>query len=116
VGDHDEDLAGRFVAEVGIRQVWPFLTLCNAGAGGDELRLYIDTEFEVKPGSGLVVDDDMERLAALAGLLNLTVDRATVASDGELKLGFADGGVLAVSGVAASFTTHAPWWVARVWG
>jgi hypothetical protein len=62
-------LNGRFVVEIGIRQAWPFVTLCdNRARPANEVRLYIDTVFDVAPGRIVRSDDERERMTALADL------------------------------------------------
>ena len=48
MADEVEPLRGQFVVEVGLRQAWPFLTLCdNAPTPPRETRVYIGTTFHV---------------------------------------------------------------------
>lgn len=52
-----------FVAEVGARQAWPFLTFCNNKADpARERRLYIDTAFRINDEQSLQ-DGNAERAA-----------------------------------------------------
>lgn len=78
----DDRLVGRFVTEVGVRQAWPFLTLCdNVATPSDEIRLCIDTAFNVSPARpAIAVDETARWLSALGDVLNLTVDEAAAAS------------------------------------
>jgi hypothetical protein len=109
-----EALVGWFLVEVGVRQAWPFLTLSDTGSG-DEVRLYIDTEFRLTPGGAELTDGDAERAtAALLDLNNRTVTAVERGDDAELVLRFdGDERALVVSGTAASFTTHDVWWLGK---
>jgi hypothetical protein len=108
-------LVGRFVVEVGRRQAWPFLTLCdNRPEKSDEIRLYIDTAFEVAPGPAYSADGETSQLlVAIGALENLTVVAAAVGEEGDLSLTFDNDRVLRVSGLAAAYTGGPPWWIGR---
>jgi hypothetical protein len=110
-----EKLRGRFVVEVGERQAWPFITLCdNRSPPATELRLYIDTAFRLEPGAHVYDDGDTHR--AVGGLLDLnnrTVTDVETSEGNDLTLRF-DGGErsLRIAGTGAGFTTHDTWWLA----
>ena len=104
---------GRVVTEVGIRQAWPFLTLCEPG-GDAEIRLYLDTTFILGPGPTVSADDDVLAVTALLDLNGRTVTEAEVGATGELSLRFDGERDLVVTGEAAAFTTHVPWWFTGV--
>jgi hypothetical protein len=105
----------RFVVEVGRRQAWPFLTLCaNRPEKSDEIRLYIDTAFEVAPGPAYSADGETSQLlVAIGALENLTVVAAAVGEVGDPSLTFDNDRVLRVSGVASAYTGGPPWWISR---
>jgi hypothetical protein len=102
-----ETLEGRFVVEVGVRQAWPFLTFSDPHSEtAAEIRLYIDTEFRLEPGS------HARATTALIDLHNMTVTDVEVQDDGGLVLRFdGDNRGLLVSGTAAHFTTQDTWWL-----
>ncbi len=105
-----KDLAGAFVIEVGIRQAWPFVTFAdNRPTSTREMRLYVDSVALVD-GRRVDVGDDAEWMSAVAGLNGGTVTRAQVGGDGSLRIDFADGAVLEVSGVPQAATAGEPWW------
>jgi hypothetical protein len=106
-------LRGQFVVEVGVRQAWPFLTLCdNASTPPRETRLYIGTTFRVGSSPPTFADGDPEpALARLLALNNMTVTDVAVRADNELRLVF-DGGqsTLTVDAVPRDFTGDI-WWL-----
>jgi hypothetical protein len=106
-------LIGMQVVEVGVRQAWAFATFEDLEGSAGQVRLFIDTDFEVTTpdGSGSVRggEEPTSAMQALAGILNLTAVAAT-ATDGELVVDL-DGGVLKVSGVPSTWTTHDVWWL-----
>ena len=109
-----ERLRGRFVVEVGARQAWPFITLCDVrSTPATEMRLYIDTEFRVEPGPAVFDDGDTERaVVALLDLNNRAVTDVRTGDSGDLTLVFDDGArTFVISGTPASFTTQAVWWL-----
>jgi nitroreductase len=101
-------LAGWFIAEIGRRQAWPFLTLANPDTG-HELRLYIDTSFAVQPTATRVRQHDDEALTALIPLENQTIT-AVKKSGGELHLSF-PGATMVLDTVGNELTSHSPWWI-----
>jgi hypothetical protein len=86
-------LQGRFVAEVGLRQAWPFVAFCDSHPSAtSEIRLYIDTTFRLEPGRRVFEDGDAERAAAeLLDLSNRTLTDVQTKEANELLLSF-DGG------------------------
>jgi hypothetical protein len=108
------EFVGRFVTEVGVRQAWPFVTLCdNRPTRADELRLYIDADFSVEPARPLpaeVADEVDQWLRALSDLLNRTVTAQRVTATGDLVLTFDDELALSISGTASATTVGEPWW------
>src|SRR3954464_15703185 len=59
MGDEVEALRAQFVVEVGVRQLWTFLTLCdNAHTPPRETRLYIGTTFRVGSSPLTFADGD----------------------------------------------------------
>jgi hypothetical protein len=110
-----EKLRGRFVVEIGARQAWPFITLCDTtSTPATEVRLYIDTAFRLDPG--LLVYDDGDTHRAVGGLLDLnnrTVTDVETSEANDLTVRFDDGErILRIAGTGASFTTQDIWWLA----
>ena len=114
--DEVEDLRAQFVVEVGVRQAWPFLTLCdNAPTPPRETRLYIGTTFRVGSSPQTFADGDPgPAVAQLLELNNRTVTDVTVSAENELHLVF-DGGqsTLTVDAVPRAFTGDV-WWFGAV--
>jgi hypothetical protein len=114
VADEVEALRGQFVVEVGVRQAWPFLTLCdNAPTPPRETRLYIGTSFRVGSSPQTFADGHPEpAVAELLELNNRTVTDVAVSADNELRLVF-DGGrsALTVDAVPRAFTGDNIWWI-----
>lgn len=107
-----DQIAGSFVVEVGFRQAWPFLGLCDDRATpAQEARLYIDApwaiEAAVPVGGG--AHDDIAWLTAAVALNGRTVDNAQVDDDGTLRLTTDDGLVLVVSGQPKPYTVGEAW-------
>jgi hypothetical protein len=113
MADEVETLRGQFVVEVGARQAWPFLTLCdNAPTPPRETRLYIGTTFRVGSSPLTFAEGDPEpAVAQLLELNNRTVTDVAVGADNELRLVF-DGGqsTLTVDAVRRDFTGDI-WWL-----
>jgi hypothetical protein len=112
------ELQGWFVTEAGVRQAWPFLNLCQP-ASNREVRLYIDTDFEVGvsgEGVGGLVDELASSAARLAMVLNSTVDGVTLLDDDTLELRFGDEQRLRISGEPNATTTSEPWRLADLSG
>jgi hypothetical protein len=112
VADEVEALRGQFVVEVGVRQAWPFLTLCdNAPTPPRETRLYIGTAFRVGPSPQTFADGDPEpAVAQLLELNNRTVTDVAVGADNQLRLVFDAGqSTLTVDAVPRAFTGDI-WW------
>jgi len=109
-----KDLRGQFVVEIGTRQAWPFITLCdNESTPAVETRLYIDTAFRLDPGAQVFDDGDPERaVGELLDLSDRTVTEAGTSDTGELTMRFDGDRVLIIAGTGASFTTHSTWWLA----
>jgi hypothetical protein len=98
------ELVGLFVVEVGERQAWPFVQFCdNSPTPPREVRLYIDTDFEVCHASG--ADTSTEGLLALN---MLAVTRVT--EDDGLRVTFDNGSELTVSDAARPTTVGDVWW------
>jgi len=114
VAEEVEALRGQFVVEVGVRQAWPFLTLCdNAQTPPRETRLYIGTTLRVGTSAQTFADGNPEpAVAQLLELNNRTVTDVAVSADNELRLVF-DGGqsTLTVDAVPRPFTGDI-WWLA----
>jgi hypothetical protein len=109
------NLTGRLVTEVGLRQAWPFLNFaCSDAAGINEVRLFIDTTFDVGSRSVRNMDSPMAMLSPLAALVNLTVTETSVNDIGVLSIVFDDGSVLEISGAPTASTTGPPWWTGPV--
>ena len=112
--DEVEALRAQFVVEVGVRQAWPFLTLCdNAPTPPRETRLYIGTTFRVGSSPRTFADGDPEpAVAELMELNNRTVTAVAIGADNELRLVF-DGGqsTLVVDGAPRDVTGDI-WWLA----
>jgi hypothetical protein len=108
-----EALRGKFVIEVGLRQAWPLLALCdNAPTPPRVTRLYIGTTFRVGSSPRAFADGGPESAAVeLLELNNRTVTSVSVGGDNELRLVF-DGGqsTLAVDPVPLDFTMDI-WWL-----
>jgi hypothetical protein len=107
-----DELAGCVVVEVGKRQAWPFITFADCGgAPSREARLYLDSLWQVRPPSGSSgALPDSADACRLLDLNSLTVERAQVSEAGDLKLCFADGSSVTVSGAATADTAGEPWW------
>ena len=115
MADEVEALRTQFVVEVGVRQAWPFLTLCdNAHTPPRETRLYIGTTFRVGSSPLTFTEGDPDlAVAELLELNNRTVTAAAVGADQELRLVFDDGqSTLVVDAVPRDFTGGDIWWLA----
>jgi hypothetical protein len=113
VANEVEALRGQFVVEVGVRQAWPFLTLCdNAPTPPRETRLYIGTTFRVGSSPQTFADGDTEpAVAQLLELNNRTVTDVAVGANNELRLVFdRDQSTLTVDAVPRDFTGEI-WWL-----
>ncbi|MFI5932166.1 hypothetical protein [Actinoplanes sp. NPDC051494] len=104
---------GALVVEVGIRQAWLFLTLCDTATAG-ETRLLLDTGWTLGPDRFDLDADDLEAgLVLLCRLLNRTLENTREREDGGLVLDFGAHGRLEISGAGAASTTHDVWWLSR---
>jgi len=104
-----DELVGLFVAEVGVRQAWPFLQFCdNNATPAREVRLYLDSPFEVGPPDAVPTRaDPVDRLLKVN---NLPVDH--VRREGlRLAIDFAGGTSLVISGEPSPTTTGDVWWL-----
>ena len=112
MADEVEAVLGQFVVEVGVRQAWPFLTLCdNTPTPARETRLYIGTSFRVGSAPQTFADGDPDpAVAQLLELTNRTVTDVAVSKDNELRLVF-DGGqsALTVDAAPRAFTGDIGW-------
>jgi hypothetical protein len=107
-----EQLAGSFVVEVGFRQAWPFLGLCdNRPTPAQEARLYIDASWTIEATTSTAgsADDDITWLTAAAALNGTTIETARVEDDGSLRLTTDAGITLVVSGEPEPATVGEPW-------
>jgi hypothetical protein len=107
-----EQIAGSFVVEIGFRQAWPFLGLCdNRPTPAQETRLYIDAfwTIEATPSTAGSANDDITWLTAATALNGTTVDTARVEDDGSLRLMTDSGIALVVSGEPEPHTIGEPW-------
>ncbi|WP_030440365.1 hypothetical protein [Actinoplanes subtropicus] len=107
-----EQIAGSFVVEIGIRQAWPFLGLCdNRPTPNQETRLYIDASWaiEAADSAGGSADDGIRWLTAATVLNGRTIDAARVNDDGSLRLTADPGIALVVSGEPEPYTVGEPW-------
>lgn len=107
-----DQIVGSFVVEIGVRQVWPFLGLCdNRPTPARETRLYIDTSWTVESLSSVsgAADDDVAWLTAAAGLNGQTIERVRVDDDGTLRLATDAGISLIVSGEAEPYSVGEAW-------
>ena len=105
-------IAGSFVVEVGFRQAWPFLGLCdNRPTPARETGLYIDTSWAVESPSSAsgAARDDVAWLTAAVGLNGQTIDRVRVDDDGTLCLTTDAGISLSVSGKAEPYSVSEAW-------
>jgi hypothetical protein len=86
VRDDVKALQGQFVVEIGVRQAWPFLTLCdNAPTPARETRLYIGTSFRAGSSPQTFADGDPHpAVAQLLQLNNRTVTDVALSADNEL--------------------------------
>lgn len=110
-GDVD-DLPGTFVVEVGVRQAWPFVGLCDSrSARSHEFRLYVDAPWSIGGTHAADPSQTFVWLEASCGLTGLGVDSASVDADGTLQVRFADSSALSISGVATEDTAGEPWWL-----
>jgi hypothetical protein len=108
--------SGSFVTEVGMRQAWLFLTLCdNTPETPVETRLFLDTSWSLDSDRFDLDADELESgLVALCRLVNRTLDHSAVLADGGLLLDFGDDGRLEIDGNGTAATTHDVWWLGRV--
>ncbi|WP_433788771.1 hypothetical protein [Actinoplanes sp. CA-252034] len=109
-----ERVGGSFVVEIGYRQAWPFLGLCdNRPTPAQETRLYIDTAWRIEATSSVDghADDDMAWLTAALALNGRAIDTARVNDDGSLLLTTGSGAVLVVSGEPDQSTGGEAWWL-----
>ncbi|WP_433288134.1 DUF6188 family protein [Micromonospora sp. CA-244673] len=107
-----EQVVGSFVVEIGFRQAWPFLGLCdNRPTPAQEARLYIDASWtiEVATSARGTADDDIAWLTAAIALNGRTIDTARVYDDGSLSLTTDTGITLVVSGEPEPDTTGEAW-------
>ncbi|MEV6303668.1 hypothetical protein AB0M02_29955 [Actinoplanes sp. NPDC051861] len=107
-----EQLAGCFVVEIGIRQAWPFLGICDSRpAQARETRLYIDAEWAIELITRTTggADDDRAWLTAAVVLNGRTVESARVEHDGCLRLATDSGHNLVISGQPQPYTVGEPW-------
>ena len=94
-----KNLIGSFVVEVGER---PFVGFCdNRTTPPTEVRLYIDSEFQVL-GGGTLLD-----------LMMLTVEGTEVGIDASLRVLFDGERTLTISGTPSADTVGDVWWLAR---
>lgn len=110
-----EQIAGSYVVEIGFRQAWPFLGLCDnrPADGAEEARLYIDAPWSIGAASG-VADDDITWLLAAVALNGQTIETARVGDDGSLHLTADSGVTLTVSGEPDANTVGEPWSITGV--
>jgi hypothetical protein len=99
------DLVGLFVVEVGERQAWPFVQFCdNSPTPSREVRLYIDTHFEVRPATAPI--------GSIESLLALNMLAVTGVTDDEgFRVTFDGGSELTISDTAGPATTGDVWWL-----
>ena len=116
VRDDVEALRGQFVVEVGVRQAWPFLTLCdNVPTPARETRLYIGTSFRVGSSPRTFADGDTDpAVAQLLQLNNRTVTDVAVSADNELRLVFDEGGATVTVDARPRAFTGDIWWLAAM--
>jgi hypothetical protein len=106
------DLAGSFVVEIGIRQIWPFVSFCdNRPSRSRETRLYIDAPWSIGAAAVDDLDDDERWLIAAARLNGANVVAAHVGTDGTLTVETDEGHTLVVSGQGKAGTVGEPWWL-----
>jgi hypothetical protein len=109
-------LVEQFVVEVGIRQAWPFVTLCDyRPATSVETRIYIDAPIEMTPNrrEHAITDEDAV-IVSLLQLVNLTVTTAEITNSGDLVLAFERGTAeLRIPGARSPTTVGEPWWISR---
>ena len=115
-GDPELPGSGSFVFEVGLRQAWLYLTLCdNTPETSVETRLYLDTGWSLDSDRFDLDSDELESgLVTLCRLINRTLNHSAVLADRGLLLDFGDHGRLEIDGSDAAATTHDIWWLARV--
>ncbi|WP_327038087.1 hypothetical protein [Micromonospora maris] len=107
-----EQIVGSFVVEIGVRQTWPFVGLCdNRSAPAQETRLYIDASWTIEATTSTSggVENDIRWLTTAAALNDTTIDTAWIDEDGGLHLTTDSGLALAVSGEPEPYTTGEPW-------
>ena len=104
-------LTGCFVVEAGRRAAWPFINLVDPGSDR-EVRLFIDSTFDVLPTWLRLRQHDEQALTALDSTSGRTIAGVETPNLG-LRLTFDNGDVLAVDGDANDLTSHSPWWVGR---
>lgn len=115
-----EDLPGSdsFVTEVGIRQAWLFVTMCdNSPERSAETRLFLDTSWTLGGHRFDLDSDELESgLLKLCQLLNRTLESSAALADGGLVLDFGNDTRLEIDSVGAAATTHDIWWLGTVGG
>jgi hypothetical protein len=107
-----DQIAGSFVVEVGFRQAWPFLGLCdNRPTPAQETRLYIDASWTIEAATAVSggADDDKAWLTAAVALNGRTIDNVRVDDDGTLRLITDCGFALVVSGEPEPYTVGEVW-------
>jgi hypothetical protein len=108
-----DQIAGSFVVEVGFRQAWPFLGLCdNRPTPAQETRLYIDTSWTIEANvsaNGGGANDDIAWLTAAVALNGRTFTSVRIDDDGTLRLTTDSGVVLLVSGEPKPYTVGEAW-------
>lgn len=83
-----ERIVGSYVVEIGFRQAWPFLGLCdNRPSSAQETRLYIDASWTIESTTSIGGSaDDIAWLTAAMALNGRTIDTARVDDNGSLRL------------------------------
>jgi hypothetical protein len=107
-----DQIAGSFVVEVGFRQAWPFLGLCdNRPTPAQETRLYIDASWTIEAAKAVSggADDDKAWLTAAVALNGRTIDNVRMDDDGTLRLTTDCGFALVVSGEPEPYTVGEVW-------
>lgn len=107
------ELVGSFVVEVGVRQVWPFLTFCDdRSTPPTEHRLYIESGIEVSPPRGTAQYNSVStRWQTLFVLDGRTVGSVAEGPRGDLRIEFETGEALVVFGEQDAQASGAPWWI-----
>jgi hypothetical protein len=107
-----EQVVGSFVVEIGFRQAWPFLGLCdNRPTPAQEARLYIDASWAIEGATSTSgsANDDIAWLTAAIPVNGRIIETVQVSDDGSLTLTTDIGITMVISGEVGPDTIGEPW-------